>query len=113
MVGEEAELVREICRRYADVGSAPQVSAWLNERGLTRKRWRSRRRPSAGGGGYRAATVRTILKNPLYLGEVMHKGERYQGQHRAIVEEALFARVQDRLEKNARGQHKRRPNART
>ena len=56
--------------------------------------------------------MRTILRNRIYLGEIVHKGKTYAGRHEAIVDEAAFVRVQLLLDANMRQQHKSRPNSR-
>lgn len=57
--------------------------------------------PSAGGHLYR------ILGNPIYLGQIRHKGEVFPGQHPAIVDEPLWRAVQAQLRANQQGQRKR------
>jgi site-specific DNA recombinase len=41
-----------------------------------------------------------MLQNRIYRGEITHKGASYPGEHRAIVEEALFDQVQSILAAN-------------
>jgi len=41
--------------------------------------------------------IRSLLSNPIYLGEIRHKHERHPGQHEAIVSRELWERVQQRL----------------
>ena len=41
-----------------------------------------------------------MLKNPIYRGEIVHKGKAFPGEHAAIVDEDLWRRVQSRLEEN-------------
>jgi site-specific DNA recombinase len=47
-----------------------------------------------------------LLANPLYIGEVRHRGVRHLGQHQPIVERELWERVQRQLHDHAarRGQ---------
>lgn len=42
-----------------------------------------------------------LLSNPIYLGEIRHKGERYPGQHEPIVSRELWDVVQQRLRAKA------------
>lgn len=35
-----------------------------------------------------------LLRNPVYIGQVVHKGQRYEGRQEAIVERSLWERVQ-------------------
>lgn len=40
--------------------------------------------------------VRNVLLNPIYGGQVKHRGQTFTGTHEAIVEEALFSEVQEK-----------------
>lgn len=96
----EADTVRLIFQRYLELGSVALLRTELDQRNI-----RSKRRVSAGGrvgGGqkiYRGALY-LILQNRLYRGEVSHNGKIYPGQHEAIVDLALWQKVQDRLAGN-------------
>jgi len=39
----------------------------------------------------------TLLGNPIYVGDVRHKGVRYPGQHQPIVERSVWNRTQELL----------------
>jgi site-specific DNA recombinase len=41
-----------------------------------------------------------LLSNPIYVGEVFHRGENYPGEHEAIIERATWSEVQTRLKQN-------------
>jgi hypothetical protein len=43
-----------------------------------------------------------LLKNPIYVGEVTHKGKRYPGLHKRIIDQPLFDGVQAVLAENRR-----------
>ncbi len=43
-----------------------------------------------------------LLRNRLYLGKIVHKGEVHEGRHAAIVAEDLFGKAQQHLDANAR-----------
>ena len=47
-----------------------------------------------------AGSLYEMLQNPLYLGEIRHKKDRYPGQHQAIMKKELWDRVQKRLASN-------------
>ena len=38
-----------------------------------------------------------MLKNPIYLGKIIHKGKVFEGQHPAIIDEATWDKAQRRL----------------
>ena len=43
---------------------------------------------------YPKKRIEDILKSPVYIGKVVHKGEIYEGKHEPIISEELFYRVQ-------------------
>jgi hypothetical protein len=44
-----------------------------------------------------------ILRNPIYLGRIAHKGVTHEGKHIAIIEKALFEEDQQKLDRQADG----------
>jgi hypothetical protein len=42
-----------------------------------------------------------LLSNPVYIGEIGHKGARYPGQHEAILDRETWDNVQDQLRAGA------------
>jgi site-specific DNA recombinase len=50
------------------------------------------------------STVAYLLSNPYYLGYVIHKGDRYPGRHKPLVDQATFDKVQDVLESHSCGE---------
>jgi site-specific DNA recombinase len=89
MIEREATLVRRIFDRLAKTGSALTVARELNAAGEVTKR-----RPSAGGarGGkpWTKGAVYKVLANRVYLGEAVHKGVAYPGEHAAIVDQQTW-----------------------
>jgi site-specific DNA recombinase len=43
-----------------------------------------------------------VLNNRVYVGEAVHKGKTYPGEHEALIELATFERVQEILASNGR-----------
>ena len=99
---DEAALIRLIYKKYPEMRSATKVANWLNEQGYRTKRFSSRRKGASGGKTFSHATVRQALRNPLYLGKVSHKDEWFEGQHKAIIPEAEWQRVQTIMDGNAK-----------
>ncbi len=50
-----------------------------------------------GGASLSRGALYQILRNRMYLGQIEHRGEIYQGEHQAIVPERLWNEVQRRL----------------
>jgi DNA invertase Pin-like site-specific DNA recombinase len=93
----EADTVRLIFRRYAELGSVALLEAELDRLNIRSKRreWLAGR--IAGGGRFSRGALYLMLQNRLYRGEVAHKDAVYPGQHEAIIDPDLWRTVQDRL----------------
>ena len=93
----EAETIRLIFQRYLDLGCVRLLSADLRERGVASKRRTLKNGETMGGRPIERSALYLILNNRTYLGETLHKGKSYPGEHEAIVPHALFEAVQIRL----------------
>jgi len=96
----EAETVRHIFRRYLELRSLPALVKDLTANGILTKRRTSRAGNVHGGIPFNCSGLSHILKNRIYLGEIVHRGTPYEGEHEAIVDKALFKAVQDQLAAN-------------
>jgi DNA invertase Pin-like site-specific DNA recombinase len=95
----DAATVRRIFERFTAVGSATLLARELVAEGL-----RSRRgRPFDKGILYR------LLNNRIYIGEAVHKGTSYVGEHQAIISKPLWDKVHSII---ADSPHKRAGNSR-
>jgi site-specific DNA recombinase len=97
----EAETVRLIFERYLTLGSVRDLVADLDHRGIRSKERIYLSGRNCGGVAYRQGALSHMLRNPLYIGEVRHKGERFNGEHAGIVDLALWDRVQAMLSGSA------------
>ena len=108
IVSDEAEIVREIFRRYLDGASLNQIAQTLNNRGLTTK---------GNNSPYRKEVVQRILTNEKYTGDALlqktyvtdcitKKSRKNNGElpmylvknhHAAIISRADFNRVQEEM----------------
>jgi len=68
---------------------------------LRSRQVRGENRPFSRGHLYR------ILGNPIYLGQISHKGTVFPGQHPPIIEPPLWEAVQEQLQANLKGQRTR------
>jgi site-specific DNA recombinase len=96
----EAETVRLIYQRYAELASVNLLQHELDRRGLRSKRREGARGLIAGGATFSRGILYLILQNRLYRGEIAHKGNVYPGQHRAIIDGRLWDAVQEKLSEN-------------
>lgn len=96
----EAKTVRTIFHLYITLGNVRLVQAELQRLKLTTKRYVSASRRSMGGLPFRRGHIYHILSNPLYIGEIGHKGQRHSGQHQAIIDRSKWEKVQATLRRN-------------
>jgi DNA invertase Pin-like site-specific DNA recombinase len=89
---KEAATVRMVFERFTKIGSATTLVRALREEGVCGKTGRLLDK------GY----LYQILKNRVYLGEAMHKGTSYRGEHKALVSQALWDNVHKILGERAR-----------
>jgi site-specific DNA recombinase len=101
VVPAEAETVRQIFRRYATLGSVRLLKEELDALGIIGKRWTSAAGRDWGGKPLGRGALYTLLKNPIYRGEIVHKEEVYPGEHEAIIAAALWDAVQRQIAANA------------
>ena len=100
-VPEEAERVRTITHRYIASASANQLLAQLGAEGIRTKVQQRASGPHKGGIPFARGSLFHLLKNPIYRGMIVHKGNIYQGEHEAIVDETLWDAAQARLKEKA------------
>src|SRR5471030_1748607 len=93
----EAKTVREIFEVYVRTGTVSEVQDDLRRRGILSKRWTSSTGRTRGGMNFNRGSLYWLLRNPVYIGQVTHKGQVYQGRQQAIVDRALWDRAQDVL----------------
>ena len=105
-----AERIREIYRIYLEVGCVRQLKAEVDRRDWVTPSRTTRRADAAGNRLFSRGHLYRILKNPIYIGKIPHKGTVFDGLHPAIVDEHLWKQVQDRLMGNLQG-HRSRSNS--
>ncbi len=104
----QAERVREIFRLYLELGCVPRLKAELGQRQWVTP---ARQLPRPGGGRpFARGHLYRMLGNAIYIGQIVHKGVPYPGQHPAIIDADLWQAVQERLAINLQG-HRSRTNA--
>ena len=105
MIDSEAEIVRSIFRRYAELGSVQLLRAELEARGINSKSWTSVSGRVIGGKPFSRGALYLILQNRIYRGEMVHKGQCHPGEHIPIIDQPLWDAVQARLAGNAARRH--------
>jgi DNA invertase Pin-like site-specific DNA recombinase len=93
----EAALVCRIFTRYAETGCVKGLRDELTADGVVSKRRISNAGIPFGGKPLTCGALYKILANRTYLGEAIHKDKTYPGEHKAIIDQDLWDRVQERL----------------
>jgi site-specific DNA recombinase len=88
----EATTVRMIFERFTKIGSATALVRALRTEGITGKQGKLVDK------GY----LYKLLNNRVYVGEAVHKGTAYPGEHEAIVDRVLWDRVHSILQESPR-----------
>jgi site-specific DNA recombinase len=99
---DEAALVREIFGLYRAKRSLLDIARELNGRGLRTKAVRTTKGAAYGGREWDKPAVLKVLRNILYRGRVRYKAETFAGEHEAIVDDALWVKVNEMLRHNGR-----------
>ena len=103
----EADLVRQIYHRYLELGSVVELAEELNAQGHRTKIQVRASGPHRGGCTFQRGTLYHLLSNRIYLGQTVHKGEAFDGEHPVIVPIALWETVQAKMKGNASGTSRR------
>ncbi|MFN8891018.1 MAG: recombinase family protein, partial [Alphaproteobacteria bacterium] len=85
-----ATTVRRVFEGFADSGSATRLLPILRAEGCLTKNGRP----------FDKGAVYKLLVNRVYLGEAVHKGKSYPGEHAAIIPLALWNRVHEIMATN-------------
>jgi len=100
IVDSEAEIVRSIFRRYADLCSVRLLKAELDVQGRKSKWWTSAAGRLIGGKPFSRGALYLMLRNRLYRGEIVHKGQSHPSEHPPIIDQPLWDAVQAQLAGN-------------
>ena len=97
----EAETVREIFRRYLELGSVRLLMEDLNRRGIRSKVRVAGNGKRSGGNSFFRGALYALLSNPIYVGEIRHKGISHPGLHEPILDRELWDATQLLLRSHA------------
>lgn len=94
----EAANVRSIFKLALEERSLARLVDRLRKEDLTAKKWKTQTGKMMGGGALTRTTLNRLLRSPVYLGKVRQGGSLYDGEHEAIIDEALWTSVQHMLD---------------
>ncbi len=97
----EAAIVRQLFEMYLQLKSVPKLKDECDRLGLKTKVQHQQNGKTVGGKSFSRGHLYTLLTKPLYIGQVVHRGTIYPGQHQAIVDPDVFDQVQALINANA------------
>jgi DNA invertase Pin-like site-specific DNA recombinase len=100
IIDSEAEIVRSIFGRYAELGSVRLLKAELEAHGINSKSWTSAAGRVIGGKPFSRGALYLMLRNRTYRGEIVYKGQSFPAEHPPIIDQPLWDAVQMRLAGN-------------
>lgn len=98
---KEAEIVKFIFEDYLVSFSEQKTACDVNALGYEPKKRFCKDGHLRGKGTFNKNMISSILNNPTYLGKCPHKGELYEGQHKAIITQDLWDKVKAAKKKNS------------
>jgi DNA invertase Pin-like site-specific DNA recombinase len=98
----EAETVRGIFALYRELDCVRRLKQEADRLGLRTKRRTTANGTECGGKPFSRGHIYKLLSNPIYVGQIAHKGEFYPGQHPALIDTETWTAVRDQLTTNAR-----------
>jgi site-specific DNA recombinase len=97
IVESEAEIVRFIFRRYAELGSVRWLKDELDARGTQSQLRTSASGRISGGKPFARGALYLMLQNRIYRGEIVHNQQSHLGEHKPIIDQPLWDAVQTQL----------------
>lgn len=104
IVDEHAGIVRHIFARYLDLGNVRLVTGELTREGIIAPERIATTGRKTGGRPFTRGQIYKLLSNPIYIGEIHHKGQVHAGKHEAIIDRATWDSVQQMLAANLQGE---------
>lgn len=104
IVEEHAEIVRHLFARYLDLGNVRLVACELTREGIIAPERIATTGRAIGGRPFTRGQIYKLLSNPIYIGEIHHKGQVHAGKHEAIIDRATWDSVQRMLAANLQGE---------
>jgi site-specific DNA recombinase len=101
IVESEAEIVRFIFRRYAELGSVRLLKDELEAQSVRSKLRTTASGRISGGKPFARGALYLMLQNRIYRGEIVHNQQSYLGEHKPIIDQPLWDAVQALLARNA------------
>jgi DNA invertase Pin-like site-specific DNA recombinase len=106
----EAKTVRRIFALYRELGCVRRVKEEADRLGLRTKSSTTANGTERGGKPFSRGHLYALLSNPIYTGQIAHKGELHPGQQPALIDDETWSAIRDQLAANT-SDHRRRAKA--
>jgi len=104
IVEEHAGIVRRIFAYYLDLGNVRLVASELDREGIIAPERIATTGRMTGGRPFTRGQIYKLLSNPMYIGEIHHKGQVHAGKHEAIIDRVTWDSTQQMLAANLQGE---------
>ena len=99
----QASLVRMIHTRYIELGTVRALADWLAAKQILTPVRTTGTGKSFGGALFSRGQLYALLRNPVYVGKISHRGTNYPGNHPPIIEATEWDAVQAQLASHIKG----------
>lgn len=106
IVEEHAVIFRDIFQRYMRIGNVRLVADQLARDGIGAPRRMTAGGRAFGGCAFTRGQLYTILKNPIYVGDIQHQGKLFKGQHQPIIDRDTWEYAQAKLADHLQGERR-------
>ena len=100
---DHAELVQQIYARYLELGTVRRLAEWLDAGNILTPVRQTGTGKTFGGAHFSRGQLYSVLRNPVYAGDIRHGPRVYPGNHPAIIERAMWNAVQQQLASHIKG----------
>jgi site-specific DNA recombinase len=107
IVEPHAAVVREIYSRYLALGNVRRLAEQFHQEGILVPKRKAGTGRAFGGSQFSRGQLYSILRNPIYVGDIPHKGKLNPGLHPPLIERELWDKVQQHLSGQVKGSRQR------
>lgn len=107
VVEPHAQIVREIYSRYLELGNVRLLAEAFAQEGIVVPKRKAGTGRAFGGSLFSRGQLYAILRNPIYVGDIPHKGKVSQGLHPPLIERQQWEAVQRHLSGHVKGTRQR------
>jgi len=101
-IPDEAEAVKQLFQKYArGTTTTVQLASWLNDQGFRTRNMHRFNGEDAKPRMFTSASVRGILYNPFFAGNIRHREKIMPGAHEGLISPELFDQAQAIMKRNS------------